>query len=247
MRSASHCAGSGVMKARWLAEVVQVLAGVVDVDDVGGVRVELLGHGPDPGGAVAEGDDLAEVLAAAAQVLGLDQSGEGVLAVEGGHVGGGAGVHHRPAVLIQAGHGEEPGELDLAGAGLAVLAFARPAFGFAGADGHAGPVDLDVEHVGDRLGGRQRDDRAGARSRRPRLQPAARGGRAGGLGGPLDGPGGLTVIPASPASSPAAAGERRPPRRPGRSSRPGPATAAVPATPELLGRGARTRARMPAQ
>ena len=84
-------------------EVVQVLAGVVDVHDVGGVRVEGLGHGPDPGGAVAEGDDLAEVLAAAAQVLGLHQPGEGVLAVEGGHVGGGAGVHHRPAIIIEAG------------------------------------------------------------------------------------------------------------------------------------------------
>ena len=100
LRPASHWGGSGVMKARWSGEVVQVLAGVIDVHDVGGVRVEGLGHGPDPGGAVAEGDDLAEVLAAAAQVLGLHQPGEGVLAVEGGHVGGGARVHHRPAVII---------------------------------------------------------------------------------------------------------------------------------------------------
>ena len=93
-------------------EVVQVLAGVLDVHDVGGVRVEGLGHGPDPGGAVAEGDDLAEVVPAAAQVLGLDEASEGVLAVGCGHVAGRAGIHHRPAVIIQAGHGEEPGELD---------------------------------------------------------------------------------------------------------------------------------------
>src|SRR5216683_6627382 len=43
-------------------EVVEVLAGVPDVGDVGGVRVELASHGPDPGGAVADRDDLAEVL-----------------------------------------------------------------------------------------------------------------------------------------------------------------------------------------
>ena len=34
----------------------------------------------------AGGDDLAEVLAAAAHVLGLHQTGEGVLAAEGGRV-----------------------------------------------------------------------------------------------------------------------------------------------------------------
>src|SRR6266702_6357875 len=100
---------------------MQVLAGVVDVGDVRGVRVKLPYHGPDPGGAVADGDDLAEVLSAAAQVLGLHQGGEGVLAVEGGHVAGGARVHHRMAMLVERGHGEEPGELDLAGAGGAVL------------------------------------------------------------------------------------------------------------------------------
>ena len=55
---------------------------MVDVHDVGRVRVEVLGHGPDPGGAVAEGDDLPVVLAAAAQVLGFYQADEGVLAVE---------------------------------------------------------------------------------------------------------------------------------------------------------------------
>ena len=74
-------------------QVGEVLAGVVDVGDVGGVGVELLGHGPDPGGAVAESDDLAAMVAAAAQVLGFDQVGEGILAVEAG----GAGVHHRPS------------------------------------------------------------------------------------------------------------------------------------------------------
>ena len=134
-------------------QVGEVLAGVVDVGDVGGVGVKGPGHGPDPRGAVAEGDDLAEVLAAAAQVLGFHQLGEGVLAGEGGHVGGGAGVHHRPAVVIQARHGEQPGELDLAGPGPAVAVFAWPALGLAGAHGHAGPVDLDIEHVGDRLAG----------------------------------------------------------------------------------------------
>jgi hypothetical protein len=51
-------------------EVVQVLTSVIDVGDVGGVRVELLGHRPDPCGTVADRDGLAAMLAAAAQVFG---------------------------------------------------------------------------------------------------------------------------------------------------------------------------------
>ena len=66
-----------------IGQVVQVLSGVPDIHDVGGVRVELFRHAPDPGGAVADRDDLPEVLPAAAQVLGLHQPGQGVLAVEG--------------------------------------------------------------------------------------------------------------------------------------------------------------------
>jgi hypothetical protein len=114
---ASHCAGSGVMNAL-SGEVVQVLSGVVDIHDVGGVRAKRLGHGPDPDRAVAERDDLTEVLAAAAQVLGLDPAGEGVLAVEGEGVAGRARVHHRPAPGVEPGHGEQPRELDLPAAGL---------------------------------------------------------------------------------------------------------------------------------
>jgi hypothetical protein len=143
-------------------QVVQVLAGVVDVGDMGGVRVERPGHAPDPGGAVADRDDLAEVLAAAAQVPGLRQVGEGVLAVEGGHVTGGAGVHHRVPAGIHGGDGEEPGELDLAGAGVPVLAVAVAAFGFSGAHGNAGAIHLHIQHVRDRGGRGQRADRAGA-------------------------------------------------------------------------------------
>ena len=79
---------------------MQVLVGVVDVHDVGGVRVEVRGHSPDPSGAVAEGDELPEMLIAAAQVFGLDQAGEGVLAVEGEGVARGSGVGSRPAWVV---------------------------------------------------------------------------------------------------------------------------------------------------
>src|ERR1022692_382179 len=102
-------------------QVGEVLAGVVDVGDVRRVGVEVPGHGPDPGGTVAEGDDLPVVLAAAAQVLGFHQPGEGVLAAEGEGVAGGSGVHHGPAPAVEPGYGEQPGELDLAGAGLPVF------------------------------------------------------------------------------------------------------------------------------
>ena len=187
LRSSSHRAGSGVMKARYVREVEQVLAGVVEVGDVGGVGVELPGHGPDPGGAVADGDDLAEVLAAAAQVLGFHQAGQGVLAVEGGHVAGGARVHHRVAALIEGGDGDQAGQLDLAGPGAAVIGLALAAFGFAAADRDAGAVHLDIQHVRDRLGRGQRPDRAGAD--RGGLRSGIRPDAYRILGGPLRSPG----------------------------------------------------------
>jgi len=99
-RPASHRAGPGGDEGQAGGQVVQVLAGVADARDAGGAGVKRFGHAPDPGGAVAEDGDLAEVLAAAACVLGLRQAGEGVLAVEGGHAGGRARVHHRPAVCF---------------------------------------------------------------------------------------------------------------------------------------------------
>ena len=57
-------------------QLVQVLAGVVDVHDRGSFGQDRGGEVPDPGRAVAEHDELADVVGAAAARLGGHQGGE---------------------------------------------------------------------------------------------------------------------------------------------------------------------------
>ena len=128
-------------------EGVQVFAGVVDVDDRGGFGHDRGGQLPDPGRAVAEHDELADVVGAAAAGFGVHQGGELLGGGEAAQVAGGVGVAHRPALLVEAGLGEQAGEFDLAGAGPAVGALAGPAGDRGRHHGHAGAVDGDVELV----------------------------------------------------------------------------------------------------
>jgi hypothetical protein len=111
-------------------EGVQVLAGVVEVDDLGGLG-ELRG-GDVPGGAVAEDGELADVVRAAADALGPDQVPERRGGLESRDDARGGPVADGVAVSVELVLGEEDAELDLAGAGAAVLAFPlRPAVSFA--------------------------------------------------------------------------------------------------------------------
>jgi hypothetical protein len=131
------------------------------------------------------------VRGAAAAGLGGHQGAEPGGGGEGGQIGGGARVADRAALLIGAGLGEAAAQLDLAGAGPAVLALAGTAFGLGRDHRHAGPVDRDVQDAGQRPGRRHRDqgargDRGGAG-----LDDAG-GGLAAGFGaapGPLAGQG----------------------------------------------------------
>ena len=81
-------------------EVVDVFAGVVEVDDLGGGGEQLIGEVPDPHGAVAEDDELADVLSAAAAGFGVRELGEPGGGFEGGQVAGGARVADRAAVVV---------------------------------------------------------------------------------------------------------------------------------------------------
>jgi hypothetical protein len=108
-------------------EVVDVLAGVVEVHDLGGPGELAGGDAPDPGCAVAEDGELPDVVRAAADALGLDQAGERAGGLEGGDDAGGVPVADRAAVVAGPVLGEEDGELDLAGAGAPVFAFPLPA------------------------------------------------------------------------------------------------------------------------
>jgi len=52
---------AGQQPGREVSQVVKVLAGVVEVDDLGRGGQQLVGEVPDSGGAVAEEDELADV------------------------------------------------------------------------------------------------------------------------------------------------------------------------------------------
>jgi hypothetical protein len=67
---------------------VQVLAGMVEVHDAGGLGERGGGEVPDPGGAVADDGELADVVRAAADALGPDQALERGSGLEGGDVAG---------------------------------------------------------------------------------------------------------------------------------------------------------------
>ena len=65
-----------------------MLAGVVEVDDVRGLGEGGGGEVPDPGGAVADDGELADVVRAAADAFCLDQAPERGGGLEGGDVAG---------------------------------------------------------------------------------------------------------------------------------------------------------------
>ncbi len=80
-RAASQVAEHELQKA---GEVVQVLADVPDIADLGGLGERGTGDAPDPGGAVD--GELADVAGAAADAFCLHQIGEHVRGLEGGDV-----------------------------------------------------------------------------------------------------------------------------------------------------------------
>src|SRR5215471_15824196 len=94
-----------VSQSGWLpggegGQVVDVLAGVVEVHDLGGFGEVLIGEVPDPYRAVAEDHQLADVPGAAPVRFGGHEHPELAGGVEGSQVGRGARVTHRAAVLI---------------------------------------------------------------------------------------------------------------------------------------------------
>ena len=198
-------AGVAEHEGEGLAEVVQVLAGVIEVHDLGGFGEVLAGQVPDPHCAVAQDGQLPDVAGAAAVGLGGHQHPEPGGRRERGQVGRGARVADGIPVLIHLGLGEHAGQLRLAGAGLAVLAFAGPALGLGADYRHAGAVDGDI-HLVRQVSGRHRDDLAIADRRGP-LRDRGGGRRPVGLGVPLDPPGGYRHR-GQVREQPAALGER---------------------------------------
>ena len=201
MSPASRSASRAASQSGWLVaeggrepggEVVQVFAGVVEVHDRGGLGQDRGGQVPDPGCAVAEHDELADVVGAAAAGFGVHQGGELGGGGEAGQVAGGVRVAHRPALLVEGGLGEQGGEFDLAGAGAPIAALAGAAGDRGGHHGHPGAVDGDVELVRSfaAVGGAGSTDTLPARDRRGLGGERARSGRAVGFGGAFDALGG---------------------------------------------------------
>jgi hypothetical protein len=80
-------------------------------------------------------------------VLRVDQRAERIGRGEGGQIARAAVIADRPAVVVDAGLGEQAGELDLAGCGTPAGLLAGPALGSGGHARHSGAVHRDVEGV----------------------------------------------------------------------------------------------------
>lgn len=124
-----------------------MFTGVVEVHDGGGFGQDRGGQVPDPGRAVTEDDELADVIGAAAAGLGRYQGGELGGGGEAAHIAGGVRVAHRSPVGVDPGLGEQGGEFDLAGSGAPVGTLGGPVAHGGGYHRYPGAVDGDVELV----------------------------------------------------------------------------------------------------
>src|ERR1019366_5327470 len=127
-----------------------------EADDLGGPGELRGGDVPDPGGAVAEDGELADVVRAAADAPGPDQVPErragSKVAMTLAEARSRTGQPSATGLVP----GEEDGEPGLAGAGAAVLAFPLPPGGLLRRHGDAGALDGGAELAGQR-GRRERD------------------------------------------------------------------------------------------
>src|SRR5271169_1022 len=134
-----------------LTEPVQMLQGMIEVQDFHRCGEAEPPQFPNPSRAVADEDDLARPSDAPASSLLPNADAKGFGGLEAAHVGGGGVIALGPAFLVTTGLGENRAQLDLAGFGGAIRLFAFAARQLAGDHGHAGAIDLHIQD-GDRTG-----------------------------------------------------------------------------------------------
>lgn len=86
-------------------EAVEVLVGVVEAEDLGGLGEVVVGNSPYPGSAVAEHDGAVDIAHAPAHGLDLHEQGEALAGLEGGDVGGRAFIPDRRSPRSRGGSG----------------------------------------------------------------------------------------------------------------------------------------------
>ncbi len=163
-----------VQREQLPAQFPEMLAGVVDVDDLDGVGEVAVAQIPNPCCAVTEHDLTVGAVQAALPGLVVEALPERLGVLDRACVGGRSRVPDRPALGVQSGLREDAAQLDLAGprrrAGLALA----PGGG-RGRDRDAGAVQLDVERGNRlaRLGREPSQGRLAAIRLSPRRQVAA--------------------------------------------------------------------------
>jgi len=123
-----------------LAQLDQVLAGVVEIDDVDSTGEVGLDDVPDPFAAIGDDDDTPGVEQSAPDRLGVDASLKLFGRLDGADEAGGGRIANGPAFFGKAGLGEGPAELGLARFGRTVLLFALTVFPLARRHRHARAV-----------------------------------------------------------------------------------------------------------
>ena len=124
----------------------QVLAGVIQIDDLNRAGKMLLGQIPDPLGTVAEDDFLLGAAPAAIPGFQVQALGKRLGSLNGAGLGGGIGSANRIAFLVSHCLREHASELDLTRAGRLPFGLALAPGGFFFYHRHSGSIHFYVQN-----------------------------------------------------------------------------------------------------
>ena len=123
----------------------QMLAGMVEIDDLRSAGKVFIRYIPDPCRAISQNNNASSPLQASAYCFGVDARTKFLGRFDRSDIGGGLVIALRPALIIEAGLGEDASQLHFTcfRPSRFILTFAT--FGFAGHDGDTGSINGDVE------------------------------------------------------------------------------------------------------
>src|ERR1022692_4804883 len=126
-------------------DIPQVLASMVQIDDLGRTREMQVGVIPDPFGAVAHDDFLCRTVPAAIVYFPVEAFAKRLGVLNGSRVSSGIGIADRVSLLVPGGLGEDAAELDFPGVGGPSLRLALSAHCLFPDHRYSRSIHLDIQ------------------------------------------------------------------------------------------------------
>ncbi len=125
-------------------QIPQVLASVIQIDDLNGARKMYVGVVPDPFGSITDDRFLRRPAPATVPGFQIDALAKLFGRLDGPRIGSRIRIANRVAFLILSSLGEDASQFDLARVGRLAVGFAFASLGFFFHHRHAGPVHLHI-------------------------------------------------------------------------------------------------------